>query len=425
MTSAEVITILAIVVLLLLSGFFSGSETALTAASKPRMHELAKRGEHRAVVVNRLRKRPERLIGGILVGNNMVNILASALATSVLIQRFGDAGVAVATILMTLLVLVFAEVLPKTYALRHPESTALSIAPVLRPVVIVLSPITLAINRLVRLVLTMAGGNRTGPGSGAREQELRGAIDLHAVTDDEAAGEGHMLRSILDLGDVDVGQIMTNRRSVTSVDVDQPAADVVQQILDCPYTRIPLTRGGGDNIIGVLHVRALLSEMRAVKGDIEKLDVARLASLPWFIPESTPLLHQLHAFRLRREHFALVVDEYGALEGVVSLEDILEEIVGEIDDEHDMPVAGVRPERDGSLVVDGTVTIRDLNRQFDWQLPDDEASTIAGLVLHEARMIPDAGQSFVFHGFLFDVLKRTGNQITSIRVRPRSVATTP
>lgn len=423
MTGQELFTVISIALLLLASAFFSGSETALTAASKPRMHELEKRGEKRARMVNKLRERQERLIGGILVGNNLVNILASALATSVLIGRFGDAGVAVATLTMTLLVLIFAEVLPKTYAIRHPDGIALTVAPALRPVVAVLSPVTRAISQVVRGLLALIGRNRHRRGAGAQEEELRGAIDLHAVTDEEAAREGRMLRSVLDLADVDVGQIMTHRKSVYAVDVDQPVADVVTQILECPFTRIPLTRGSEENIIGVLHVRALLRELHGGNGTIEKLDVARLASLPWFIPESTPLLYQLQAFRRRREHFALVVDEYGALQGVVSLEDILEEIVGEIDDEHDMPVAGVRPQGDGSFVVDGTVPIRDLNRQFDWHLPDDEAATIAGLVLHEARLIPDVGQSFAFYGFRFDVLARTGNQVTSIGIRPRPVAT--
>ena len=421
MSSQELFTVVAIVFLLLASAFFSGSETALTAASKPRMHELEKRGERRARLVNRLRYRQERLIGGILVGNNLVNILASALATSVLIGRFGDAGVAVATLVMTALVLVFAEVLPKTYAIRHPDGIALAVAPALRPVVAVFSPVTQAISQVVRALLAFAG-SRHKRGAEAQEEELRGAIDLHAVTDEEAAREGRMLRSVLDLADVEVGQIMTHRKSVYAVDVDQPMADVVTQILECPFTRIPLTRGSEENIIGVLHLRALLRELHDGNGDVGKLDVARLASLPWFIPESTPLLYQLQAFRRRREHFALVVDEYGALQGVVSLEDILEEIVGEIDDEHDLPVAGVRPQGDGSFVVDGTVPIRDLNRQFDWHLPDDEAATIAGLVLHEARLIPDVGQSFAFHGFRFDVLDRTGNQITSIRIRPRPPA---
>ncbi len=414
--SAPILIIIAIVTLLVLSAFFSGSETALTAASRPRMHELEKRGDRRARKVNRLRDHQERLIGGILVGNNLVNILASALATSLLIGWFGDAGVVYATLVMTLLVLVFSEILPKTYALRHPDGIALGLAPALRPVIAILSPITGLLQKVVDGLLALAGGGRKPSSDEALEEELRGAIDLHAVTDAEAAREGLMLRSILDLADVNVEQIMTHRQAVFMVDASQPAEDIVSQVLESPYTRIPVYRDEPDNIVGVLHVKALLRHVQADEGRLDKLDIASIASLPWFIPETTTLLYQLQAFRRRREHFALVVDEYGSLTGVVSLEDILEEIVGEIDDEHDVPVAGVRPQGDGSYIVDGTVHIRDLNRQFEWTLPDDEATTLAGLVLHVARSIPDVGQSFALGDFRFDVLTRKGNQITSVRV---------
>ncbi|MFQ5971950.1 MAG: HlyC/CorC family transporter [Alphaproteobacteria bacterium] len=426
MTNSSIFTLIAIGVLLMLSGFFSGSETALTAASRPRMHELEKRGNRRAATVNRLRDRQERLIGGILVGNNLVNILASALATSILIGWFGNAGVAYATLAMTLLVLVFAEVMPKTYAIRHSDRIALATAPSLRLIIGVLSPITRAIQQIVNFVLKAVGAE-TGPVrlAKAREEELRGAIDLHAVSDAEAAREGIMMRSILDLAEVEVGEVMTHRKSIQVIDAELPADRIVDQALESPYTRIPLYRDESDNIIGVLHVKDLLRALRAHAGRVEDLEVPALAALPWFIPESTSLLYQLQAFRRRREHFALVVDEYGALMGVVTLEDILEEIVGEIDDEHDLPVAGVRPQGDGSYVIDGAVTIRDINRQFNWNIPDEEAATLAGLVLHEARLIPEVGQSFAWHGFRFDVLRRKGNQITSIRVTPRPGAGTP
>lgn len=423
MSNGTIFTILGIIVLLVLSGLFSGSETALTAASRPRMHQLEKQGNRRAAVVNRLRDRQERLISGILFGNNLVNILASALATSLLIAWFGDAGVIYATAAMTLLVLIFAEVMPKTYAIRNPDRIALMSAPILRPVIALLSPATRMIQQIVRLLLFLLGSKRRAGFSGkAREEELRGAIDLHAVTDSLTAREGLMLRSILDLEEVEVSEIMTHRKSVHMIDADLPFSEIVEQVLASPYTRIPIFRDEPDNIVGVVHAKALLRAVQAHTGDLDELRIGPLAALPWFIPESTSLFNQLQAFRRRREHFALVVDEYGALMGVVTLEDILEEIVGEIDDEHDIPVAGVRPQGDGSLIVDGAVTIRDLNRQFDWALPDEEASTIAGLVLHEARLIPEVGQSFAFYDFRFDVLRRQGNQITSIRVTPREAA---
>jgi len=247
--------------------------------------------------------------------------------------------------------------------------------------------------------------------------ELRGAIEVHA-TQDEVREERRMLRSILELGDVEVGEVMTHRKNMVTLDADLPPEDIVDQILGSPYTRIPLWRNDHDNIIGVVHAKDVLRAIRALGGEVNKLDVSELASKPWFIPDSTTLLEQLEAFKARREHFALVVDEYGALMGVVTLEDILEEIVGDIVDEHDISVAGVRPQTDGSFVVDGTVTIRDLNRQFEWRLPDDQATTIAGLLLHESRQIPTAGQVFRFHGFRFEVVRRHRNQITSIRLTP-------
>jgi Mg2+/Co2+ transporter CorB len=428
----EVVTVVilaAILVLLVTSAFFSGSETSLTAASHARMHTLEQQGEHRATVVNDLLRRKESLIGAILFGNNLVNIMASALATSLLIGWFGEAGVAYATIGMTFLVLVFAEVLPKTYAIHNADQVALAVAPVLRPIVVLLRPITIAVRAIVRGTLR-AFGIRSEPTLTASqsEEELRGAIDLHAGKDGEVRHERAMLRSILDLADVEVEEIMTHRKNVAAIDVSQPLDKIIEDVLESPYTRLPLWRDDPDNFVGVLHAKALLRAIRAQDGKTEdgkaedgkvaELDPVEIANPPWFIPESTDLLSQLEAFRSRHEHFAIVVDEYGEVLGIVTLEDILEEIVGEIEDEHDVEVEGVKLLKDGSMVVDGDVTIRDLNRMYEWRLPDEEASTIAGLVLHEARRIPEVGQVFAFHGFRFQILKRQRNQITSIMIKP-------
>jgi Mg2+/Co2+ transporter CorB len=411
-----------IFVLLLVSAFFSGSETALTGASKARMHTLEQKGNRAARTVNGLLVQKDRLIGGILIGNNLVNILASALATSLLIALFGDAGVAYATIVMTALVVVFSEVLPKTYAIHHAEQVALLVAPLMRAVVAVLGPITAAVQILVRGSFRLFGLSAT-PDLGQRaEEELIGAIELHAKALGEVQEERNMLRSILDLADVEVGEIMTHRKNMVAIDADQPVAKIVADVLASPYTRLPLWRDDPDNIIGVLNVKALLRLVNKQQGRLENINIVAAAKTPWYIPDSTDLLTQLQAFRARHEHFALVVDEYGGLLGLVTLEDILEEIVGDILDEHDIPVAGIYPQSDGSYIVDGTVTIRDLNRQYDWNLPDEEASTVAGLVLYEARTIPEVGRSFVFHGFRFEILKRVRNQITSIRITPESAA---
>ncbi len=423
MTTALAVSLSAIVVLLVLSAFFSGSETALTAASRPRIHQLAERGNRHAGIVRQLQRERDRLIGAILLGNNLVNILASALATSVLIGLFGDAGVVYATLAMTLLVVIFAEVMPKTYAIAHSVRMALGVAPAIRIVVRLFAPATFAVHVVTRAAFGLFGVRLPAEiHATTSEEELRGAIDLHKGPGEEVAHERAMLRSILDLDDVEVSEIMIHRKKVEALDTAEPPDRIVEQVLESPYTRLPLYRGDPDNIIGVLHAKAMLKEVRSRGTDLADLDFSKIAAKPWFIPETTTLLDQLQAFRQRREHFALVVDEYGTLMGVVTLEDILEEIVGDITDETDVLVRGVRPHPDGGYMIDGTVTIRDLNRQFDWRLPDDAAATIAGLVLHESRQIPKVGQKFEFHGFRFEILRRQRNQITSLKLTPPPAA---
>ncbi len=406
-------------ILLVLSAFFSGAETALTAASRPLIHQLERRGNQRAGLVNLLWNDKERLIGSILLGNNLANVLASVLATSVLIGLFGEAGVVYATVAMTLLVVIFAEVLPKTYALQNANRMALALAPVLRAFVVLLSPVARAMQIFVRAILRLLGASVSADqGLTSTAEELRGAIDLHAREAPGIKQEPAMLRSILDLAAVEVGEIMVHRQNVVMVDAGEPAKAIIKQVVESPYTRIPLWRDKPENIIGVLHAKAVLQAVHSHARNREELDIVGLAVKPWFIPETTSLLDQLQAFRRRHEHFAHVVDEYGALMGIVTLEDILEEIVGDIVDEHDLTAPGMRLQHDGSAIVDGTVTIRDLNRKFDWQLPDEDAATIAGLVLHESRQIPEVGQVFVFHDFRFEILRRNRNQLTSIRITP-------
>ncbi len=413
-----------IFILLIFSAFFSGSETALTAASRPLMHQLEKNGNRRAGLVNRLQENRERLIGAILLGNNLVNVLASALATSVLIAMFAEVGVVYATTGMTLLILVFAEILPKTYAIQNADRTALAIAPVVNGLVLVLAPVIRAVNLLVEGVFKLFGIDfKANAALATSSEELRGAIALHAGEKDAVKHERAMLRSVLDLAEVQVGEIMIHRKNVAMIDADLPPEKVVAEVLASPFTRLPLWREKPDNMVGVLHAKALLRAVRARREtrqerDLNGLDLVALAAKPWFIPESTSLLDQLLAFRARHEHFALIVDEYGSFLGIVTLEDILEEIVGEISDEHDVAVSGVRAETDGSYIVKGSITIRDINRQFEWNLPDEIAATLAGLVLHESRRIPEVGQTFMFHGFRFEIIRRQRHQITSIRVTP-------
>ncbi|NQU56842.1 MAG: DUF21 domain-containing protein, partial [Rhodospirillales bacterium] len=315
----------AIFVLLLLSAFFSGSETALTAASRPLMHQLEANGNRRAKTINRLNEHRDRLIGAILLGNNLVNILASALATSFMITLYGETGVAYATLGMTLLVLIFAEILPKTYAIRNADRMALTIVPFVNALVFVLAPITRSINFLISQVLKLFGMLHPEDALAFSSEELRGAIELHADEDRAVDHERAMLRSVLDLAEVQVGEIMIHRKDVAMINAEQAADKVVEEVLASPFTRIPLWRGQPDNIVGVLHAKALLRAVRASGeiGSIKDIDVVSLAAKPWFIPDQTTLLDQLHEFRKRREHFALMVEEYGSFMGIVTLEDIL------------------------------------------------------------------------------------------------------
>ena len=413
------LAIAAVFVLLFLSGFFSGSETALTAASRARIHQMEKTGDWRARVAMALIANRERLIGALLLGNNLVNILASALATSVFLTIFGDAGVALATLVMTALVLVFSEVLPKTWAISNPERFALAVSPLVRFVVAVFGPIVIGVEWIVRNILKLVGVNVGDDKSIlSPHEELRGAVDLQHIEGGLEKGERDRLGGLLDLAELEVSDVMVHRTNMVALNIDDDPDKLVNAALSSPYTRLPLWRGETDNFVGVLHAKDLLRALHAAGGDAAKVNILEIASPAWFVPDTTSLQDQLNAFLRHKSHFALVVDEYGEVMGLVTLEDILEEIVGEIADEHDLELEGLRPQADGSVIVDGSVPIRDLNRAADWSLPDDEATTIAGLVIHEARMIPEERQIFTFHGFRFTVLRREKNRITRLRIMP-------
>lgn len=409
--------LIAIFVLLCLSAFFSGSETALTAASRARMHQLEKEGDKRALAVNRLLARREDFIGAILLGNNLVNILASVLATSMFTMLFGAGGLAlvVATAVMTLTVLIFSEVMPKTYAITRPDSVALVVARPIGLLVRFASWIIQLIRWIVRFVLNLFGlGTPEEPVSA--EQEIRGAIDLHAMDGGVESGDRLRLVGALDLKDLTVEDVMIHRKNIQMLNADMDRRQLVMKALASPHTRLPLYRGEKEEIIGILHAKDLLRAALPMGGDLSRLDLDTILRKPWFVPETTPVKDQLDQFLSKGQHFALVVDEYGELQGMITLEDILEEIVGAIHDEHDVQIQGVRPQADGSVNVDGWVPIRDVNRATGWVLPDDEAVTVAGLVIHEAQTIPEPGQSFVFHGYRFNILRRHRNQVTGVNI---------
>jgi Mg2+/Co2+ transporter CorB len=431
MDSSILWTCAGIAALLGMSAFFSGSETALTAFNRATMHQLWARGSKGAGTALKLTEDNERLIGSILLGNNLVNILAASLATSMFTTAFGEAGVAWATLVMTFMVLIFAEVAPKTYAITFPERASVWVAPIVLVAVRVFYPVVAAVRLLVRLALGMFGV-KADPDAHfmAPMEQIKGTIVLHHSEGGVDKAERDRLLASLDLKDREVAEVMRHRRDVESISADAPPEEIIDFCLASPHTRIPLWRGEPENIVGILHAKDLLRaehrHIRARSGagtKVEgngKIDVLSVAMKPWFVPDTRSLDDQLRAFLKRRQHFALVVDEYGTLQGLLTLEDILEEIVGEITDEHDVEMAGVAREPDGSVVVPGAMTIRDLNRACEWELPDDEANTVAGLMIHEAQMIPNEGQVFVFHKVRFEVLERTRHQITKLRLKQMS-----
>ncbi len=419
MTLLDWLTIAAIAICLLLSAFFSASETALTASSRAAMLRLERQGSRDAGIVNRLLATRERLLGAILLSNNLANTAASTLATGLLLTLLSKAAILYATLIMTVLIFVVAEVLPKTAAFNMPDRMALAVAQPIASTVRLFLPILVAVEWLVRLTLRTVGMpvGRLQSILSPRE-ELRGAVDLLHRAGIVEKLDRDMMGGVLDLRELTVSDVMVHRTNIVMLDADESVRNIVDAALAAAVTRLPLWRGSPDNITGVLHAKDLLRALHAAGGDAGKIDIANLATPPWFVPDTTPLYEQLKAFRARKTPFALVVDEYGELEGLVTLEDIVEEIVGDITDEHDIAVPGVRALPDGSVNVDGAVPIRDLNRAMDWNIPDDEATTIAGIVIHEARSIPEPGQSFTFHGFRFHVLRRTRNRITALRVTP-------
>ncbi len=405
--------------LILMSALFSGSETALTAVSRARMHRLANRGDGRASIVENLIEKRDRLIGVMLIGNNLINILASSLMTSMLLDIFGQAGVAYATAIMTVLLVIFAEVLPKSWAISSPERNSLSLVRFAQLAVWIFGPLSDLVNWIVRNILAIFGINlAAGISMFSAQEELRGAVDLLHKEGSVVKGDRDQIGGLLDLRELEVYDVMIHRTDMDSVNADDPIETIITEILASHHTRIPVWRGTNDNFVGVVHAKDLVRAIRDANRDFSKINIMKVATKPWFVPDTTTLQDQLNAFLRRKAHIAIVVDEYGDVQGLITLEDILEEIVGDIADEHDIDVQGVRPQPDGSILVDGSVPIRDLNRALDWNLPDTEATTIAGFVIHQTQSIPKEKQAYTFHGKRFTIIKREKNRITRLRIRP-------
>jgi Mg2+/Co2+ transporter CorB len=401
-----------IFLLILLSGFFSSSETALTAVSEARIHELALQGNKRANTIEKILAKKEKMISTILIGNNLVNIVVSVYATSFAISFFGEFDLIFVTILLTIFLVIFAEVMPKTYAFSNADKLALTVAPVINSFIFILTPATFITDMLAKIV-----SKPNIKDEDAKTEELRGMIRLHAGNESRGKERSKMMSSMLDMDEVTIEAVMTHRGGVTMIDIAEEPEEAFKIIGESPYTRIPIYSGTPDNIIGILHAKELFRTLRRRNfKDISSVKLSELMSQPYFAPETTLLLDQLEVFKTRREHFAVVVDEYGDFRGIVTLEDIIEEIVGEIDDETDIKVKGVKAQPDGSFIIDGSVTIRDLNRSLGWHLPDQNANTIAGLVLYESKTIPEPGQEFRFHNIRVRILQKKANFISQLRL---------
>lgn len=410
-----IVALASIFCLIIISAFFSGSETGLTTVSRARLTEMEKRGSKRAAMVLKLTATPERLIGALLLGNSLANITASAVATAALVKVFNEAGAVIASVVMTVIILIFAEVMPKTYAIAYPDKVATAVAPIMRLIVGVFAPIVMMVEYIVKKALMLFGVDTSNVESIlSAHDELRGAINLHHKEGTFIKKDRDMLGGILDLKDLEVADIMIHRTKMMMIDAVEPVQNIIQLVFKSGNTRLPVWRDNPDNIIGILHAKNLFAAIQENNGDSSKVKLEDILIPAWFVPDTRPLTDQLNAFLRRKTHFAIVVDEYGEVQGLITLEDIIEEIVGDIKDEFDVVTTGVRKQQDGSYNIEGTVPLRDLNRSLDWNLPDDEVTTIAGLVIHEARMIPEAGQVFTFHGFRFEVLKKRKQQLVTL-----------
>ncbi len=414
--------------LLLFSAFFSGSETGLTGIDRAKIHKLKLEGDKKAERVSKLLDDKDKLITTILLCNNLVNIAATSLSTSLAIQYFGDDGVIVVTAVLTLVVLIFAEVLPKTYAIKNSEKVALLVSAPFSFITKILSPFTWFVDILVKFFTKILGMKNDENMQDIMHgtDALKGAIELHHEEGSVIKDDRDMLGSILDLHKTEVYEIMKHRKDMEYIDISLSTEEIVNQVLKSQYTRIPLYEDNQDNIIGTIHTKTLMRTLNIeCGGDYSKLNIREVMSDPWFVPESTTLKEQLINFKEKHSHFALVVDEYGSLLGLITLEDILEEIVGNIEDEYDVEYHLIEEKTDGSFNIDGSIPIRDLNREMDWNLPVDSATTMAGLLINDAQIIPSVGQIFNFYGLRMEVLEKDKNQITRIKVSLLDEGTVP
>jgi len=406
------ILISSIVLSILISAFFSAAETAITTVPDFVLHQLKSQGNRRAEIALRLRQDKERLISAILFGNNACNVISSALATNLAINIAGSEGVVFAAFIMTILILIFAEVLPKAYAFEHAERMSLLVSPILLWITRILYPFTAVVERLISIIIKIFSPGKKDILNA--HDVLRGMIDFHHYQGKVVKEDKDMLGGVLDLHKIMVEQIMVHRTNLQMIEIGKDIKEIIKEITNIPHSRIPVWKDDPDNIIGVLHIRDLLEQL--TKKNLEEIRVEEFIRDPWFIANTTSVAAQLHEFRHKRTHFALVVDEYGVLQGVVTLEDILEEIVGQIEDEYDPADDSIIINEDGSYTIDGDTTIRDLNRRLDWQLSDEHANTLAGYIMYLSESIPAENDTLSIENMQILVLKKRGNRLLKLKI---------
>jgi Mg2+/Co2+ transporter CorB len=409
---------LALLILLVLSAFFSGSETALLTMNRYKLKHQAERGHRGARLARRLLDRPDRLIGLILLGNNFVNIMASSLATVIALRLGGEAAIGITAGVLTLVILIFAEVAPKTYATLHPERLAFPAAYIYTPLLKLLYPVVWFVNLFTNGILRLLGITTEGvPGTALSTEELRTVVNEAGVMIPERSRS--MLLGILDLERATVEDIMIPRNEVEGIDLQDSEDEILAAIRNSSYTRMPLFDGGIDNLVGVFHAKHALHAL-LVQG-FDKAHLRAIAREPYYVPEGTPLYQQLLNFQRGKRRVGLVVDEYGDFKGLITLTDLLEEIVGEFTTDPADSIPEIHRADDGSLLIDGSINVRDLNRALRWELPTGGPKTLNGLILEYLEDIPEPGTSLKLHDHPLEILQTADNGVKTIKVTPRPV----
>jgi Mg2+/Co2+ transporter CorB len=408
-----------VILLLVLSAFFSASEIGILSASRSKIHKLKLDGNKRAITLSKLRDDRERMIGAMMLLNTFVNTACATIASGLSIDYFGDSGqaLAISTVVMTILIMIYGEILPKTYAVRNAEKLSLVVAPFFMFISKVFAPITSIIQILVNATLRILTSPTKKEEKMSGLEIMRGALEFHHEEGLVISEDRYMIGGIIDLEKITVDEIMIHRNDMDSIDIDDEPSEIIAQMISSTHSRVPLWKDEPDNIVGIVHIKDVIRIVRTKKEAITRKDIDKITRKPWFIANITTLKKQLNAFREQQSHFALVVDEYGELLGLITLEDILEEVVGHIEDEYDQGnKQAIKKSPDGSVVVEGDVTIRDLNRFMHWDISDEDASTVGGLVFHIAQKVPSIGESFKFSGFRFKILKRKHNKIVKVKI---------